>query len=74
MSEVKGRDVTAAATEKFSTLLQKLPLHKPGENYTMEGYPKSEIAMKMLEQHARRTNKMVFSDDKWFGSIKMSLF
>lgn len=63
MSQTKSAIVTEAATEKFTTLLQKLPLHKPGENYTMEGYPKSQLALNLLEQHVKRTNKMVSTLD-----------
>lgn len=45
--------------EKILMILRKLPFHKPGNNYITEGYPCSDLSMKLLRKHLRETNGQV---------------
>jgi hypothetical protein len=59
IKRIVGAVEPADSFEKIANLLKSLPLHKPGENYTMDGYPSSPLALKLLEQHAIKTKKQV---------------
>lgn len=45
--------------ERIMKILKKLPLHKPGANYTTEGYPTSDLALKLLSDHVKDTGGQV---------------
>ena len=45
--------------EKIGSMLKKLPLHLPGQNFTSEGHPSSQLVLKVLDEHVKRTKGQV---------------
>jgi len=45
--------------ERIMAIMKKLPFHKPGENFTTDGYPTSKLALDLLAKHAELTKRQV---------------
>ncbi|CAG7815652.1 unnamed protein product, partial [Allacma fusca] len=54
-----GKDSVDESSEGIEAILKKLPFHKPGMNYTTDGYPSSKLALDLLERHVKRVNGRV---------------
>lgn len=54
-------DENLTPQERIINILKKLPFHKPGGNYTTEGYPTSGLAMELLKKHMKETGGQVLT-------------